>query len=54
MPRVSCENHDKYLFFRKIIAWSFSQTLEETRVIDTISKAKVKRNTEKQEILKCI
>ena len=34
------------LFSRKIIAWTLSQTLEETYVIDTINKAKARRNTE--------
>ena len=34
------------LFSRKIIAWTLSQTLEVTCVIDTINKAKARRNTE--------
>lgn len=34
------------LFSRKIIAWTLSQTLEVSCVIDTISKAKARRSTE--------
>lgn len=34
------------LFSRKIIAWTLSQTLEVSCVIDTINKAKARRNTE--------
>lgn len=34
------------LFSRKIIAWTLSKTLEVSCVIDTINKAKAKRNTE--------
>lgn len=33
------------LFSRKIIAWTLSQTLEVSCVIDTISKAKARRST---------
>ena len=33
------------LFSRKIIAWTLSQTLEVSCVIDTINKAKARRNT---------
>ena len=32
------------LFFRKIIAWTISETLEVSCVIDTINKAKARRN----------
>ena len=34
------------LFSRKIIAWTLSQTLEVSCVIDTINKAKARRNTD--------
>ena len=34
------------LYSRKIIAWTLSRTLEISCVIDTISKAKARRNTE--------
>lgn len=34
------------LFSRKIIAWTLSQTMEVSCVIDTINKAKARRNTE--------
>ena len=34
------------LFSRKIIAWTLSQTLEVSCVIDSINKAKARRNTE--------
>lgn len=34
------------LFSRKIIAWTLSQTLEVSCVVDTIKKAKARRNTE--------
>ena len=34
------------LYSRKIIAWTLSQTLEVSCVIDTIKKAKARRNTE--------
>ena len=34
------------LFSRKIIAWTLSQTLEVSCAIDTINKAKARRNTE--------
>ena len=34
------------LFSRKIIAWTLSQTLEVSCVIDTIGKAKARRSTE--------
>ena len=34
------------LYSRKIIAWTLSQTLEVSCVIDTINKAKARRNTE--------
>jgi transposase InsO family protein len=34
------------LFSRKIIAWTLSKTLEVSCVIDTINKAKVRRNTD--------
>ena len=34
------------LFSRKIIAWTLSQTLEVSCVVDTINKAKARRNTE--------
>lgn len=34
------------LFSRKIIAWTLSQTLEVSRVINTINNAKARRNTE--------
>lgn len=34
------------LYFRKIIAWTLSNTLEVSCVIETINKAKARRNTE--------
>ncbi len=34
------------LFSRKIIAWTLSETLEVSRMVDTINKAKARRNTE--------
>lgn len=34
------------LFSRKIIAWALSKTLEVSCVVDTINKAKARRNTE--------
>lgn len=33
------------LFSRKIIAWTFSETLKVSGVVDIINKAKVRRNT---------
>lgn len=35
------------LFSRKIIAWTLSETMEVSCVIDTINKAKARRNTDK-------
>ena len=35
------------LYSRKIIAWTLSETMEVSCVVDTINKAKVRRNTEK-------
>ena len=34
------------LFARKIIAWTLSETMEVSAVIDTIEKAKAIRNTD--------
>ena len=39
------------LYSRKIIAWTLSETLEVSCVIETIKKAKARRNTEKPLIL---
>lgn len=39
------------LFSRKIIAWTLSETMEVSCVINTINKAKVRRNTDKALII---
>ena len=39
------------LFSRKIIAWTLSETLEVSCVIDTINKAKARRNIDKPLII---
>lgn len=39
------------LFSRKIIAWTLSDSMEVSCVIDTVNKAKARRNTDKPMIL---
>lgn len=39
------------LFARKIIAWTLSKTMEVSSVIETINKAKARRNTEQPLII---
>ena len=39
------------LFSRKIIAWTLSETLEVSCVIDTINKAKARRNIDQPLII---
>lgn len=41
------------LFSRKIIAWTLSKTMEVSCVIDTINKAKARRNTDKPLVIHC-